>query len=445
MTPATNLRRGWCPGVLRPMRSGDGLIVRVKPSGGSLTMHQARALASLAAAHGNGIVELTSRGNLQLRGITTDALATLTAALDQLRLLDASPEAEAIRNIISSPLAGVDPTAYDTRAIVRALEQALLDAVDLAGLSDKFGFLVDGGGALALADIDADVRFVHDGQGFSVGLGGGDSGTLWIGACRPDAVADVAIALARSFKTIAHGARRMRSLSPTDRSAVAAEAAGLLSPSEREPPAAAPQTFQIGVLSFAEITRAAAIGLPFGASTAEALLKLIDLAQALGMTELRLTPWRGLIFVASDAAAATQLIVRARQLGFVTRQHDPRRSVAACPGAPACEKGSTPVREDAAHFADAIADLPRDVTLHVSGCAKGCACRRPTAITLVAEAGRYGLVVNGTAADAPQRRFTPEQATEMLARLASAVTKAGDAPDARTAAVAATLKEIAAA
>ena len=29
--------KGWCPGALRPMQSGDGLVVRIRPPTGRLT------------------------------------------------------------------------------------------------------------------------------------------------------------------------------------------------------------------------------------------------------------------------------------------------------------------------------------------------------------------------------------------------------------------------
>ncbi|MEQ1672674.1 MAG: precorrin-3B synthase, partial [Hyphomicrobium sp.] len=40
--------KGWCPGALRPMMSGDGLVVRVRPRAGRLTMAQALGIAQAA-------------------------------------------------------------------------------------------------------------------------------------------------------------------------------------------------------------------------------------------------------------------------------------------------------------------------------------------------------------------------------------------------------------
>jgi len=152
------------------------------------------------------------------------------------------------------------------------------------------------------------------------------------------------------------------------------------------------------------------------------------------------------IIVADDLPPSVAAQIEwTRTLGFITDPADPRRAVAACPGAPACANGSTAVRTDADAFAAAASTLLQDgMSLHVSGCSKGCARRQPASLTLVAEAGRYGLVVNGPASAAACGRFTPQQAAETLARLASAMTKAGDAPD-REAAIAAALKEIQAA
>jgi hypothetical protein len=45
--------KGWCPGVQRPMQSGDGLLVRVRPWAGAFTLEQAAGLADIAATPRN--------------------------------------------------------------------------------------------------------------------------------------------------------------------------------------------------------------------------------------------------------------------------------------------------------------------------------------------------------------------------------------------------------
>ena len=68
MSAAAPRVRGWCPGALRPMLSGDGMLLRVRPMLGEVSAEAMRGLCDLAGRHGNGLIDLTSRANLQLRG-----------------------------------------------------------------------------------------------------------------------------------------------------------------------------------------------------------------------------------------------------------------------------------------------------------------------------------------------------------------------------------------
>ena len=77
--------KGWCPGALRPMQSGDGLIVRVRPCCGAFSLEQARGLADLARRLGNGHIDLTRRANLQLRGLVEERLPELHDGARQAR------------------------------------------------------------------------------------------------------------------------------------------------------------------------------------------------------------------------------------------------------------------------------------------------------------------------------------------------------------------------
>jgi precorrin-3B synthase len=97
------MKRGWCPGVHAPMPSGDGLLLRVKPFGGRLTADMLRTLAVVAAGCGNGAVELTGRGNIQLRGLTEVTAPLAAAALVDAGLADPDPVREARRNVIAVP------------------------------------------------------------------------------------------------------------------------------------------------------------------------------------------------------------------------------------------------------------------------------------------------------------------------------------------------------
>src|SRR5210317_637090 len=100
---AAPIVKGWCPGAHRPMMSGDGLIVRVRPKMSRLSAVEADTLAGLSLRFGNGFIDLTLRGNLQVRGIAEPDHAALLDALLGAGLLDATPELEAKRNILVTP------------------------------------------------------------------------------------------------------------------------------------------------------------------------------------------------------------------------------------------------------------------------------------------------------------------------------------------------------
>lgn len=97
-------RRGWCPTLDEPMQTGDGLLVRVKPPAATLTPAQAHAVAEGAAAFGNGIIELTQRGNLQVRGLRPDTVAPFAAAIRDAGL--AFPPAQERRRPVMPPPSG---------------------------------------------------------------------------------------------------------------------------------------------------------------------------------------------------------------------------------------------------------------------------------------------------------------------------------------------------
>ena len=112
------LRRGDCPGVQRPFLEADGLLVRVRIPGGIVTTDQAAVLARVAAEHGSGVIELTSRANVQIRGVTTERHRLLVEELVAAGLAHADPDVDQRRNVVASPTTGLDDGLIDVRPIV---------------------------------------------------------------------------------------------------------------------------------------------------------------------------------------------------------------------------------------------------------------------------------------------------------------------------------------
>lgn len=161
------MKRGWCPTLYQPMASGDGLLVRVKPPGACLSPAAARALADAAARFGNGVVELTQRGNLQVRGLAEAGVAGFAAAVVQAGLADPDPAVEARRAVMPPPLLGCDPgLAPGAAALTAALEAAFATDPRLAALPPKFAVAVDAGGVLGGRAVAADLVAWTDGRAF---------------------------------------------------------------------------------------------------------------------------------------------------------------------------------------------------------------------------------------------------------------------------------------
>ena len=232
-------RKGWCPGALKPMESGDGLLARVRAPRGRLTLDQAAALADAAIACGNGAIVLTARANLQVRGLSERTLPDLHARLEDAGLIDANPEVERLRNIVASPLDDIDAEAsFDLGPSVAALEKRLKDGESLRQLPAKFSFVLDALGRLPLGDVEADIRFEASNDGTLAVFLAGD-GTQ-AARCTPAEAGDVAARLGLAFLELSGvgGAapRRMRALvERIGASAVFAKASCETKPSARSP------------------------------------------------------------------------------------------------------------------------------------------------------------------------------------------------------------------
>ena len=368
------LVQGWCPGALRPMLSGDGLVVRIRPDLGRLTPAQARGIADAARAFGNGQIDLSARGNVQLRGVSDATHPALIEALTALGLIDPDSEAEQRRNILVTPFADAE-----TLALAAQMQVALAQMPALPG---KFGFAVDTGPAPVLSGIAADIRAERAADGQLILRCEGAA----LGAPVTD-LAVAAVALAQWFVAaggVSEGRGRMAAL--IARGAILPGAlAGRLAPA----PAAAPP----GPGLRAE---GALLGFAFGRMQAETLAALAALGP------LRVTPWRMLLVQGLRQLPDLPDVIRAAG--------DPIRRVEACSGAPACLQGLAPVRDLARRLAPQV---PPGKRLHVSGCAKGCAHPGRADITLVATAAGFDLIRNGTAAAQPDLRGVPADVIDL--------------------------------
>lgn len=382
------LVKGWCPGAYRPMASGDGLVLRLRPPMGEMTPAQTLQLADLAERHGNGTLDLTNRASLQIRGVAEADHAALIAELAASGLVPPHSHAEG-PGIILSPFAPPDDDRRQRR-IAQALSKAL-QAAEFAALPAKFGLVLDTGPLRHLDGISGDLRIESAGDTLILRADGCNRG------CRvasPAEAVEQALRMIRWFLTSggvdAQGRGRMARhiaaghLPPPD-------LRGDLLPNSAAPaplPGARPDGFCLAA--------------PFGQLTPDDLRGLARL----GAPYLRITPWR-MIFLPG-------LRQRPNAANLIADPHDPLLRVDACPGAPACPQATVQTRPLARKLAGII---PPGSSLHVTGCAKGCARQSAADLTLIGRDGRFDLLRHGTVRDTPETRsIAPDAVPDLVNR-----------------------------
>ena len=389
------------------MQSGDGLIVRVRPQSASLRPQDLGALADAARQFGNGHIDLTRRANLQIRGVREASLSDLHDVIASLGLLDANAEGEAVRNVMINPLAGIDPTeAFDVRPIAGELARWLTSDRSLWALPSKFGFILDGGGALSLAAQRADVRLVVMGAQIAIGIET-RAGIEWLGSTPSGAAAAVATEIAVLFiKAASRDKRqRMRDLSDEGIASIRSAMRARLDAPHEPPREADASINRIGFIELGADKFAVGIAAPFGRVESDQLRKLTDVMASHGVEEIRLSPWRALYAGTPSRHAAHDILDAAKGEGLITDPRDPLLQIEACPGAPGCRSTILDTRGDGHSLAALLPQFGFAGTVHVSGCAKGCAKSGAADLVLVGSEGRYGIVRNGTAQDPPGGRF----------------------------------------
>jgi len=412
-------RRGACPGLSVPMPTGDGLLVRLLPVA-PVALDAMADLCEAARRHGNGTIEITARGSLQVRGLTPHSAPLFAAAVGKSGI--AAHEGVPV-------IAGFDDDAADHLAV--ELRQAIAEA--RLTLSPKVSVVVDGDGLLHLDALSADVRLraaaSAEGPRFHLGVSGGErieraatdrniASTTWLGAVAPNDAVGAVIDVLRIIAACGPAARAADIVS---REGVAAFRAAPIIPAPA--PVSRTPAEMTGLHVMCDGTAALGIGLAFGHTPADTLEALIRVAARHGARALRPAPGRTLLLTGISARDVRDLSGAVEQLGFVVRANDPRRRIAACPGAPACASGLIPARTLASTLAPVLAHVPdlerSGVMVHISGCSKGCAHPVPAALTLVGTPQGCGVVRDGTAREVPHHYVDPARLGEAIARLAA--------------------------
>ncbi|MEV5982930.1 cobalamin biosynthesis protein CobG [Streptomyces sp. NPDC052114] len=377
-----------CPGALRLHRADDGLLARLRLPGGLLTSRQAETLATAAERLADGNLSVTSRGNIELRGLGESCGGALSALLADAGLLP-SERHERVRNVVASPLASIDGLGHaDVQLWARELDGLLCAEEWTTELSGRFLFALDDGRG-DLVGLGGDVTLIAQSGGTAVVRLGGRAFRVPAEAA-PRAALAVAGAFLAAARAAGNGAWRVGEL-PRDqhvdlsgaleRAGFDADPADPWAVSRSAPPAP-------GVIG-----RAVAVNAPLGRVTAAQWRALLPLPA----DELRVTPWRGFVLPGfADEAAARERLTALADAGHITTADSPWLGVGACTGRPGCAKSLADVRADAV---PGRGGLP----VHWSGCERRCGHPRGDWVDVLATGdGTYEVTVR-----VPGEEWTP--------------------------------------
>ncbi|MBE1491797.1 precorrin-3B synthase [Plantactinospora soyae] len=398
-TPSPRSPEDRCPGALRAHQAADGLLVRVRLPGGQLRPGQLRVLADVADTDGDGTLELTSRANLQIRGLADDDAVRRAAERIAAAGLLPTPTHERVRNLLASPLSGRDGRGrLDVRPMVRDLDAALRGAADLASLSGRFLFALDDG-RYDVTTLGADLCWVAGED--ALRLAGTDTGLR----AGPAAAVELLIEAARAFLRV-RGDRsdlwRLADLPDGPARVTAALGRPVAQPDPPLPadgPAVGGEAVPtVGVRPDGLVVAGARLG----RLTAGQARELAELAAT---DEIIITPWRSVVL----DSTRPDTVGRLATAGLLVEPSSPWRGVSACTGRPGCASALADVRQD---LTDALADAAtgaetpatvgeggtvggRMLPVHVVGCDRCCGRPAGPAVLAVATGSGYRIEAAG--------------------------------------------------
>jgi len=352
MDTFTRAKEDACPGVFATHDAADGALARVRLPGGAVSAEQLKVLAGCADALGDGAAHLTSRGNIQLRGLgrNTPLISRLSAA----GLLP-SPAHERVRNILASPRS---PLA---RELAADLDQALCARPGLAKLPGRFLFALDDGtGDVSGEGVDVCWRAPG-----ALLLDGVDTG-FRVGA---EQAVEALLRLAEAFLAVRGTVWRVRELA--DRAPLLDAVRGWASEVQPVEMPVSPG------LPIGPTPHGIGVAPVFGRLTSAQLRLLAELSG-----RIVVTPWRSLLLPGVSGDALGTLA----ESGLVVDPDAVSPGVTACIGHPGCAKSRADVRADASRV---LSRLPAGLRAHFSGCERRCGKPSAEHTDVLAEGGGY--------------------------------------------------------
>ena len=421
-----NLYRFKFHGLFYVAPAQDSFMLRIRVPACEITAAQCHGLAQLATNLGNGFVDLTTRGNFQIREFKPRSIVQVLTRIQELGLASRGAGCDNVRNVTASPNSGFDPAELiDVRPFAKGIHHYILNHRDLYGLPRKFNIAFDNGGSLSAAVDTNDIGFFATrvtaaslsnlksplsaselsalssprstppaaGVYFRIHLGGitghgdfaRDTGLL----IQPAEAVAVSAAMLRVFaengdRTNRKKARLKYLLEKWGVDKFLAETQKKLAfPLVRLPPTACEPRRPVikhGWLGPARQSQrglnSLGIGVPVGRLSSKQLHTLADLATHFGTGELRLTVWQSVIIPhVADAFVETvkRSVVR---LGCFYEASLAAGGIIACTGRRGCKFAAADTKAQGLSLLQHLGQhttLTSPVNIHFTGCPNSCA------------------------------------------------------------------------
>jgi precorrin-3B synthase len=405
-------------GVFWRKHDVDRYMLRVRITACEMTADQGRALAFIAYESGHEIVDVTTRGNIQIQGLPIKKIPGILAALERVGLTSKQTGFDNIRNVTSHPLSGLDPAELiDTRELARAVTALFIDNRELADLPRKFNISFNGRDDTVPADWTQDIAWLaaygpDSMVGFRLLVGGMQGQTPHLGwhvpvFVTPEQVRDVTFAILRVFRE--RGSRTARrnqvrfrylieSIGP-DR--VLAEIENqldypLIRYPEPPPPPHRPESFIGWFLQKQPGRWAVGVGVPMGRLAWEQLEGMAILARKYGNGTIRTATDQNLLLPGIRGAEKESFGNDLAALGLSFEADLFTRQTVACTGKQFCSLALT---ETKGYAFQLLEELRRrrvqcyGIRIAISGCQNACAQHHTADIGLKGVRVRKGLRV----------------------------------------------------
>lgn len=391
-------------------------MLRLRIPNGLLNSNQLSFLASVIFPYGeDGVADITTRQNLQLRGIPLGDMPEIFKGLGRVGLTSVQSGMDNVRNITGSPMAGFDPDeVLDTRGLTRQVQDMITDCgrgnFDFTNLPRKFNIAIEGSRDNSVHAEINDLAFVpayREGElGFNVLVGGFFSArrcaetlplNVWVS---PDQVVDLCRGVLNIYRD--HGLRLNRQKArlmwlidewgvDPFRAEVEKQMGCALAEAATTTEITEDKRDLVGIWAQKQFgLKAVGLLVPAGRMRPQEMFDLAQLADRYGNGEIRLTVEQNVILPYVLESRLEALLAEPLLQTFQTDPGPLRRGLVSCTGNQFCNFALIETKNRGIALAaelEAELDVPQRVRIHWTGCPNSCG--QPQ----VAEIGLMGTTV----------------------------------------------------